>query len=84
MKQNNYKTTPLVDLMTEITFKEQEIGTKMIYINNCIEEINKEITNYELMRAEIMERFPQLEKEECFKQKKLVRKVDDYGFKKRR
>lgn len=70
MEQNKYEKTPLVDLITQMTYLERDINLKMIM--------------YEEIRQEVVRRFPIMEQEECFQQKELVKKVSDYGKEKRR
>lgn len=62
-KQNKYETTPLNDLLTEMAYLEREINMKLMI--------------YEEMRAEVVKRFPPLEKEEPFQQKILIKKNND-------
>lgn len=63
-----YETTPLNELISEMTRLEQEINLALI--------------KYENMRQEVCNRFPFLEEEEEFKPKTLVRKSEYYERKK--
>lgn len=58
--ENKYSTTPLYELLTEMTYLEQEINMKLLM--------------YEQMRQEVVRRFPPVEKDEIFKEKVLVKK----------
>lgn len=55
---NDFTTTPLNVLISEMTQLEQEINLKLI--------------KYEAMREEVCNRFPMLNEEEEFKPKELV------------
>lgn len=66
---NDYSKTPLVELITNMTYLDKEIEMEIYRLNNKIKQ-------YEEMRQEVITRFPPVEKEECFKQKKLIK-----GFK---
>ena len=68
---NKYLKTSTAELMTELTYLEQEINLKLM--------------KYEEIRKELCERFPMLEeKEEMFNQKVLVKKKEvKNGFKNR-
>lgn len=55
---SDYSKTPLVDLLNVMTKLEQEINIKLMI--------------YEEMRKEVCNRWPIVEKEECFKEKVLV------------
>jgi len=58
--ENKYSTTPLCELLTEMTYLEQEINIKLLM--------------YEQMRQEVVRRFPPVEKDEIFKEKVLIKK----------
>lgn len=59
--ENNYSKTSTPELMTELTYLEQEINLKLM--------------KYEAIRKELCTRFPTLEEEEeLFQPKKLVKK----------
>lgn len=68
---NKYLKTSTVELMTELTYLEQEINLKLM--------------KYEEIRKELCARFPMLEEnEEMFNQKVLVKKKEvKNGFKNR-
>lgn len=68
---NKYLKTSTAELMTELTYLEQEINLKLM--------------KYEEIRKELCARFPMLEeKEEMFNQKVLVKKKEvKNGFKNR-
>lgn len=52
---------PLCDLITEITYLEQEIDIK--------------IMRYETIKRELIKRYPVIDNEEIFKTKKLIKEV---------
>ena len=57
---------PLVDIIKEMTYLEQEIGLKQIKNEK---ELDLMILKYERLRLEVVRRFPIVEKEEEFKKK---------------
>lgn len=59
---------PLVDIIKEMTYLEQEIGLKQIRESK---ELDLMILKYERLRLEVVRRFPFVEKEEEFKEKKF-------------
>ena len=65
---------PLYEIMTEMTFLEQEIGLKQIKHEKEIELME---LRYEKLRLEVVRRFPIVEKEEEFK-KKVFKKEKNY------
>ena len=57
MQDGKYSKTPLVELISQMTYLERDINLKMMM--------------YEEMRQEVVRRFPIIEEEDCFKQKTL-------------
>lgn len=61
---------PLVDIIKEMTYLEQEIGLKQIRESK---ELDLMILKYERLRLEVVRRFPIVEKTEEFKKKEFKR-----------
>jgi len=57
---------PLVEIITELSFLDQEIGMKDVKHKH---EMNNLIQRYEILRQEVIRRFPFLENDEAFKKK---------------
>lgn len=57
---------PLVDIFSEMSFLEQEIGLKQIKHDK---EMEKLILKFERLRLEVIKRYPMLEQEEVFREK---------------
>lgn len=66
----DYKTTPLVELLTQMTYLEQSIDMDLLK-GNVTKETKAKLLIYEEMRKEVLKRFPTLEKEEVFQPKTL-------------
>lgn len=59
---------PLVEIIQEMTFLEEQIGLKQIKYEK---EIQKMILYYERLRLEVVRRFPIVEKDEAFSKKEF-------------
>lgn len=65
---------PLVDIFTEMSYLEQEIGMKQIRHDK---EMEKLILKFEKLRLEVIRRFPIMEDKEPFKP--MVKEKTIYG-----
>ena len=65
---------PLVDIFTEMSYLEQEIGMKQIRHDK---EMEKLIIKFEKLRLEVIRRFPIMEDKEPFKP--MVKEKTIYG-----
>ena len=64
--EDNIEKKPLVEIITELSFLDQKIGMKDVKHKH---EMNNLIQRYEILRQEVIRRFPFLENDEAFKKK---------------
>ena len=67
--EDNIEKKPLVEIITELSFLDQKIGMKDVKHKH---EINKLIKRYEILRQEVVRRFPFIENDDAFKKKEKV------------
>lgn len=73
-EQKDLTSVPLVDLITDLTMLDQEVGMIQVQRNDLYKKSIKLTEKYNDIINEIIRRFPQLENDKNFQPKTLIKR----------